>query len=205
MDILKYHEVTKQEYFEAAAEYYRIQADLVALRESEDTSEKNKAKIKKMESQLRVHADIMSEYCGELGSDKDMFLKYPRLSKAEAKREILSKEKLSHLRSGILSDVVILAITAIASPFLIRFSGAYDYGFWKLFFSSFLYIPGIAVVCYILGTLITYPLKRKASEMEYEDLPAKEKFIKHARIYQWLAIAVSIIAGILIGVSICVL
>lgn len=189
------------EYFQAAAEYYQISAEIVSLLEDANPSIEIQDQILELERRQLLLSHTMDEYVGISmeGYNNKALLRYPRLTKHETKRKLEAKEHISSMRSSIIQETLLFFSSALLAQFAMHLYARSSPNWWISFWNTLGAIGGAVVINALFAYLLSIPLDRKASKMEFQMLSDQELFIKRFKYYRWLIIIASIVVGLAVG------
>ena len=187
------HQVTKKEYFEAAAEYFRITAENISLEESQADGALDA--IRQNKSKRFLHMCVMQDYSDGVTRDIYELLYYPQLSKDKAAREIRANKKLASVKSEVTREIKTFLAPAILSPAIVRAIDGNIYGLWKTLLYALAFLPGLIVAYWGVCSLIAYPVRKKTERLEFSSLEEREAYLKHSSLHIWLSIAASVAIG----------
>ena len=194
--------ITKEQYFNAASEYFRTQAEIIALDRCDKTSKEYAAKKSDLEREMFLKYCIMSDYCDTEKIDSRELLRYPRLSRDVAIREITANKALQSVKAEGLADVQYILSASLFAPMFLTVTEPNTYGILQLLLFSLLIIPGAYCMILLLSKAIKYPILRRVEKVNEEPLTVKEQFLRHIPFYKFSSCAAAVILGLLFYVLI---
>ena len=189
--------ITKEQYFHAASEYYRIQAEIIALENCDISSDEYDVKRSELSRSLYAQSDIMHEYCGTELVDSHDLLSYPNLSRDVAIRETLASKDLKSLGSSKLEDIQFVVSASLLAPMFLSVVEPNTYNLWKHLLYSVPIIPGALCLILLLSKAVTYPIIKAAEKISEEPLTVRERFLRRVKFYKFAACAASVIIGLM--------
>lgn len=189
--------ITKEQYFYAASEYYRIQAEIIELENCDISIDEYAAKRSELSRSLYEKSDIMHEYCGTELVDSHDLLRYPNLPRDIAIRETLATKGLKSLGPSKLEDIQFVVSASLFAPVFLSVVEPNTYNLWKHLLYSVSIIPGAVCLILFLSKAVTYPIMKMVEKVSGEPLAVRERFLRRVKFYKIAACAASVIIGLM--------
>lgn len=196
-DLPQSQAVTKHDYFMAASEYYRIQAELIDLKESQNNQDDYEEKANELDVKLICHRSTMEEYSLLECHQCDELLHYPWLSRDDALFERDARKSLKAIKEEELEDVTFFLFASFFAPMFASMIEPGCYSLSEVLLYSLCMIPGVMAMFYFLNKAVTYPITRRAESLTTEPIPTKRRFFRRIKFYKAIAYVVSLIIGFL--------